>query len=150
MPHEDKYAFDAMNAADPDMDLTGGAITYSQFEMDMPPKEQEKYRQTLLGTLDSTYRDDPNKGKLGFADWLDKLRPDLIKERARKWEEVRRDKDVMNEMDPKEYSVLESSGLLQGLLEKHTGRLKDVRDVIGVNVPRDIGEFKVTEKDFTY
>ena len=148
MPHEDKYAFDAMDAADPDMDLTGGAITYSQFEMDMPPKEQEKYRQTLLGTLDSTYRDDPNKGKLGFADWLDKLRPDLIKERARKWEEVRRDKDVMNEMDPKEYSVLESSGLLQNLLEKHTGRLEDVRDVIGADVPRPIEEFKAGEREY--
>ena len=137
-----------MNAADPDMDITGGAITYSQFEMDMPPKEQEKYRQTLLGTLDSTYRDDPNKGKLGFADWLDKLRPDLIKERARKWEEVRRDKDVMNEMDPKEYSVLESSGLLQNLLEKHTGRLEDVRDVIGADVPRPIEEFKAGEREY--
>ena len=148
MPHEDKYAFDAMNAEDPDMDLTGGEITYSQFEMDMPPKEQEKYRQTLLGTLDSTYRDDPNKGKLGFADWLDKLRPDLIKERARKWEEVRRDKDVMNEMDPKEYSVLESSGLLQNLLEKHTGRLEDVRDVIGADVPRPIEEFAVAEREY--
>ena len=148
MPHEDKYAFDAMNAADPDMDATGGAITYSQFEMDMPPKEQEKYRQTLLGTLDSTYRDDPNKGKLGFADWLDNLRPDLIKERARKWEEVRRDKDVMNEMDPKEYSVLESSGLLQNLLEKHTGRLEDVRDVIGADVPRPIEEFAVAEREY--
>ena len=148
MPHEDTQAFDAMSGADPDMDVTGGAITYSQFEMDMPPKEQEKYRKTLLNTLDSAYRSDPHKGKLGFSDWLDNLRPDLVQERARKWEEVRRDKDVMNEMDPKEFSVLEDSGLLQGLLEKHTGRLEDVRDVIGADVPRPIEEFKVAEREY--
>jgi hypothetical protein len=35
MPHEDKYAFDAMNDVDPDMDVTGGAIEYSSYEMDM-------------------------------------------------------------------------------------------------------------------
>ena len=143
MARTDDYAFDAMNAADPDMDaITGGAITYSQFEMDMPPKEQDRYRQTLLNTLDSAYRTDPHKGKLGFSDWLDNLRPDLVRERADKWEEIRRDKDVMNEMDPKEFSVLESSGLLQNLLEKHTGRLEDVRDIIGSDIPRPIEEFK--------
>ena len=53
----------------------------------------------------------------------------------------------MNEMDPKEYSVLESSGLLQNLLEKHTGRLEDVRDVIGSDTPKDLGEFKVDARD---
>ena len=149
MARTDDYAFDAMNAADPDMDaITGGAITYSQFEMDMPPKEQDRYRQTLLNTLDSAYRTDPHKGKLGFSDWLDNLRPDLVRERADKWEEIRRDKDVMNEMDPKEFSVLESSGLLQNLLEKHTGRLEDVRDVIGSDVPRPIEEFKAERREY--
>jgi len=149
MPHEDKYAFDAMNAADPDMDaITGGAITYSEFEMDMTPKEQEKYRKTLMTALDTTYRSDPNKGRLGFADWLDNLKPDLVMERARKWEEVRNDKDVMNQMDPKEFGVLEDSGLLQSLLMMHTGRLEDVRDVIGADVPRPIEEFKIPEREY--
>ena len=149
MARTDEYAFNSMNAGDPDMDVaTGGAITYSEFEMDMTPKQQEKYRKTLMNTLDTAYRSDPNKGRLGFSDWLDNLRPDLVMERANKWEEVRRDKDVMNEMDPKEFSVLEDSGLLQGLLMKHTGRLEDVRDVIGSDVPRPIEEFKVTEREY--
>ena len=149
MARTDDYAFNSMNAGDPDMDVaTGGAITYSEFEMDMPPKQQEKYRKTLMNTLDTAYRSDPHKGRLGFADWLDNLRPDLVTERARKWEEVRNDKDVMNQIDPKEFSVLEDSGLLESLLMKHTGRLEDVRDVIGSDIPRPIEEFKVSEREY--
>ena len=148
MPHEDNNAFNMMNNADPDNDITGGAIMYSEFEMDMTPTQQKKYRDTLLNTLDTSYRGDPHKGKLGFADWLDNLNPELIKERALKWEEVRGDKDVMNKMDPKEFSVLENSGLLQNLLEKHTGRLEDVRDVIGSDLPRPIEEFKIGDREY--
>ena len=147
MAQEDRYAFDAMNVADPDMDVTGGAITYSEFEMDMTPKQQEKYRKTLMNTLDTAYRSDPHKGRLGFADWLDNLRPDLVRERARKWEEVRNDKDAMNQINPKEFSILEDSGLLENLLMKHTGRLEDVRDIIGSDIPRPIEEFKVSERE---
>ena len=149
MAEYDNKAFNAMNNANPDMDVaTGGAITYSEFEMDMTPKQQEKYRRTLMNTLDTTYRNDPNKGRLGFADWLDNFKPDLITERARKWEEVRHDKDVMNQIDPKEFSVLEDSGLLESLLMKHTGRLEDVRDVIGSDIPRPIEEFKISEREY--
>ena len=147
MARTDDYAFDAMNSGDPDNDIGGGAIAYSQFEMDMTPKEQKKYQETLLNTLDSAYRSDPHKGRLGFADWLDNLKPDLVMERARKWEEARDDKDVMNKIDPSEYSVLEDSGLLQNLLMKHTGRLEDVRDVIGSDIPRPIEEFSISDKE---
>ena len=147
MARTDDYAFDAMNTADPDNDIGGGAIAYSQFEMDMTPKEQKKYQETLLNTLDSAYRSDPHKGRLGFADWLDNLRPDLVMERARKWEEARDDKEVMDKIDPSEYSVLEDSGLLQSLLMKHTGRLEDVRDVIGSDIPRPIEEFSISDKE---
>jgi hypothetical protein len=147
MARTDDYAFNAMNTADPDNDIGGGAIAYSQFEMDMTPKEQKKYQETLLNTLDSAYRSDPHKGRLGFADWLDNLRPDLVMERARKWEEARDDKEVMDKIDPSEYSVLEDSGLLQSLLMKHTGRLEDVRDIIGSDIPRPIEEFSISDKE---
>ena len=55
---------------------------------------------------------------------------------------------MMNQIDPKEFSILEDSGLLQSLLMKHTGRLEDVRDVIGADVPRPIEEFKVSEREY--
>ena len=148
MAREDNYAFDAMNRVAPDNDITGGAIMYSEFDMDMTPTQQKKYRDTLLNTLDSSYRGDPHKGKLGFSDWLDNLNPELIRERALKWEEVRHDKDVMNEMNPDEFSLLEDAGFLQGLLQKHTGRLEDVRDVIGSDLPRPIEEFKVGDMEY--
>jgi len=148
MAREDNYAFNAMNKVAPDNDITGGAIMYSEFEMDMSPTQQKKYRDTILNTLDSSYRGDPHKGKLGFSDWLDNLKPDLIKERALKWEEVRHDRDVMNEMNPDEFSLLEDAGLLQNLLDKHTGRLEDVRDVIGSDLPRPIEEFKIGDMEY--
>jgi len=148
MARENNYAFDAMNRVAPDNDITGGAIMYSEFEMDMSPKEQERYRETVLNTLDSSYRGDPHKGKLGFRDWLDNLKPELIKERALKWQDVRHDKDIMNEMNPDEFSHLEDAGLLQNLLDKHTGRLEDVRDVIGSDIPRPIEEFQIGDREF--
>jgi|TARA_R110000824_G_scaffold65983_3_gene171456 hypothetical protein len=148
MAKEDNAAFNAMNKVSPDNDITGGAIMYSEFEMDMTPTQQKKYRDTLLNTLDSSYRGDPHKGKLGFADWLDNLNPELIKERALKWEEVRHDRDVMNEMNPDEFSLLEDAGFLEGLLQKHTGRLEDVRDVIGSDLPRPIEEFTISSGEY--
>ena len=148
MARENNYAFDAMNKIDPDNDITGGAIMYSEFEMDMSPTDQKKYRDTVLNTLDSSYREDPHKGKLGFADWVDNLKPELIKERALKWQEVRHDKDVMNEMNPDEFSLLEDAGFLQGLLDRHTGRLEDVRDIIGSDIPRPLEEFQIEDREF--
>jgi len=148
MANYDNAAFDQMQGADPDMNITGGAIEYSEFEMDMNPKEQARYKRSLMNSLDISYKNDEDKGKLGFSDWLDNLRPDLVIERARKWEEVRHDKDVMNVMDPKEFSKLEDSGLLQSLLSKHTGRLEDVRDIIGVDTPRPIEEFVAEPSSF--
>ena len=148
MAEIDDRAFNAMGIIDPDRDISGGAIDYSEYEMDMSPTDQKKYRETVLNTLDSSYRGDPHKGKLGFADWLDNLKPELIKERALKWQDVRHDKNVMNEMNPDEFSLLEDSGLLQNLLDKHTGRLEDVRDVIGLDIPRPIEEFQIGDMEF--
>ena len=129
MPHEDKYAFDAMNATDPDTDVTGGAIEYSSYEMDMSPSEQKGYEENLKSALSISYRSDPYKGKLGFQDWFKELRPDLVMERARKWEELREDKK-MDTVDSKEERILEASGILQRLLNKHTGRLADVQGMV--------------------
>ena len=146
MADYDDVAFDAMNKANPDRDITGGAIMYSQFEMDMSPREQENYKASLLGTLNKAYASDPHKGRLGFADWLDNLNPELMMQRADEYEEVRNDKEAMNKMTPDKYNVIESAGMLQSLLDKHTGRLKDIKDIIGSDVPRPAQEFNVMEE----
>jgi hypothetical protein len=135
---EDKYAFDAMNVADPDMDVTGGAIEYSEYEMDMTPREQKDYEKNLMNALSMNYRSDPDKGKLNFESWLKELRPDLITERARKWEELREDaqgfegyRSRMDALDPREARLIEDAGMLQRLLNKHTGRLEDTYSMVG-------------------
>ena len=145
MANYDNYAFDAMNENNPDRDITGGAIAYSEYEMDMTPKQQEKYRKTLMGTLEGAYRSDPHKGKLDFNKWLDNLKPDLVMERARKWRELREEGKGQEQED---YRQLEDAGLLEGLLMKHTGRLEDVRDIIGNDTPRPIEEFSPTPMEF--
>ena len=138
MAQEDKYAFDAMNVADPDMDVTGGAIEYSSYEMDMTPSEQKGYEKNLKDALSMSYRSDPHKGKLNFDNWLKELRPDLVMERARKWEELREDtrgvegyRERMDALDSQEARSIEDAGILQRLLNKHTGRLEDTYDMVG-------------------
>ena len=145
MAQEDKYAFDAMNAADSDMDLTGGAIEYSSYEMDMSPREQKDYEGLLKKTLAMNYRSDPNKGKLGFQDWLKELRPDLVMERARKWELLREEskgveayRERMTALGSEEANVIEDAGMLQRLLDKHTGRLQDARGMVGDYSPEPL------------
>jgi len=147
MPHEDKYAFDAMNAADSDMDLTGGAIEYSSYEMDMSPREQKGYEKNLVDALSMSYRGDPHKGKLGFQDWLKELRPDLVMDRARKWEELREDtkgveayRERMNALGTEESRLLEDAGILQRLLDKHTGRLEDIYGMVGDYSPEPLSK----------
>ena len=145
MAYEDKYAFDAMNAGDPDMDVAGGAIEYSSYEMDMSPSEQKGYEKNLRDALAMSYRSDPHKGKLSFQDWLKGLRPDLVMERARKWEEMRADnkgvegyRASMDALGPEESSLLEDSGMLQRILDQHTGRLDDARKIVGDYSPEPI------------
>ena len=153
MARTDDYAFNSMNTGDPDMDITGGAIMYSEFEMDMGQKEQAQYKKTLLTALDNAYRNEMDhvKGdypRIDFDKWVSLMDNEIIKERVYKLEEIKHDKDIMNKMDPKEYSVLEDAGMLQSLLEKHTGRVEDIRDIIGSDVPRPIEEFKVSEREY--
>ena len=49
-------------------------------------------------------------------------------------------------MDPKEFSVLQNAGMLMALLDKHTGNIEDVRDIIGEDVPRPIEEYVYQKK----
>ena len=146
MPHEDKYAFDAMNAADPDMDVTGGAIEYSSYEMDMTSREQKGYEKNLQDALSMSYKSDPHKGKLDFQNWLKELRPDLVMDRARQWEELREDnkgveayRERMNALG-EEGRVIEDAGILQRLLNKHTGKLEDIYSMVGDYSPEPLSK----------
>ena len=138
MAEIDSKAFDYMNEGDPDKSITGGAIEYSEYEMDMTPSQQKGYEKDLMNALSMNYRSDPHKGKLDFDSWLKELRPDLVMERARKWEELREDtkgvegyRERMDALDPQEARSIEDAGILQRLINKHTGRLEDVRGMVG-------------------
>ena len=90
MPHEDKYAFDAMNAADPEMDVTGGAIKYSEYEMDMTPSEQKNFEKETFSLFQSLYNVDPlvDRKKLPYKSWLKTLNSERIEELSKEYEDV--------------------------------------------------------------
>ena len=82
MARTDDYAFNAMNAGDPDMDaVTGGAIRYSEYDMDMSPKQQKLFRSESSDLFKKLYNADPlaDKEKLPYKNWLKTLSAERIK-----------------------------------------------------------------------
>ena len=130
----DNNAFDAMNiGSGADMFIGGGAITVSEYEQNMTPDDQSKYEKTLLNAFQSFYSKDPYKGQLDFTHWLKTLNPDLVRERAKEWEDVRAENQGVHkfgDMDPLKASLIEDSGMLQRLSHLHTGRVEDLIDLV--------------------
>ena len=55
----------------------------------------------------------------------------------------------MDSLDPTEAATLESSGMVQRLLDKHTGSLKDILPIIEDEIPPPpISEFKISERGY--
>ena len=142
MAYEDNTAFDNMNKADPDMDITGGAITYSKYEMDMTPNQQKKYKDRILSQLGRVYNADPLRRDLSFKSWLKEARVDRIKSYSDDWERVRVGapdpisyRSAMDAMDPGQSRFTEEVGILMRDLESHTGDFSDIRDIVGSDEP---------------
>jgi hypothetical protein len=81
--------FDLMSMVDPDMYVTGGAITVSEYEQNMDPNSQKKYEEALLSAFKSSFATDPYKGNLDFDHWLKSLNIELLEERARAYDDLR-------------------------------------------------------------
>ena len=125
--------FDLMNnIAGNDMYITGGAITISEYEQNMTPVEQKKYEELVKEEFQSAFNSDPHKGNLDFKHWVKTLNWELINERALKFDDVIRsnygDQKLMQRADGR---ALEDAGALQKLAHLHTGRIKDLLEVIG-------------------
>jgi len=58
MAEIDSKAFDYMNAGDPDKYITGGAMEYSEYEMDMTPKQQKKFLKNNPGKTEQDFIDE--------------------------------------------------------------------------------------------
>ena len=82
--YQDNEAFNNMQQADPDQNITGGAINYSQYSMDLNPKEQKVTANRAELLLKKAYELDPNvnKEKVSFRNYLDWLNPELMKLRS--------------------------------------------------------------------
>ena len=127
-------AFDAMNsAAGEDMYLTGGAITMSEYEQNMTPEDQKAYEKLLMERFMMAYNRDPYKQNLDFKHWLKTLNPDLYRERAAKYDDIKAQNQGVHKlrgMDPTLGALLEDAGILQSLAHLHTGRIEDIIEIV--------------------
>ena len=130
-------AFDAMNqSAGNDMYITGGAISMSEYEQNMNPQDQQRFEGILMDEFMALYKDDPYKGDLDFKYWLRSLNPELLRERAHKYEEVQaKNNGLQHLMNMENGRLLEDAGVLQKLAHLHTGRIEDLIDIVSVMEP---------------
>jgi len=127
-------AFDAMNeSAGDDMYITGGAITVSEYENNMTPDDQSKYEETILANFQLAYQNDPYKKNLDFKHWLQSMNPELYRERAQKYDDIKADNNGLAKlqgMRPDLAALLEDAGTLQSLAHLHTGRIEDLVELV--------------------
>ena len=81
MAEIDDRAFEYMQKGDPDQTISGGAIDYSEYEMDMSPEQQEEFMRENTSLFHDLYNNDPlvDKEKLPFGAWLGALNPERIR-----------------------------------------------------------------------
>ena len=84
MAEIDSKAFDYMNEGDPDQSITGGAMEYSEYEMDMTPKQQERFLKKNAKLYKRMYDSDPlvDRKKISYKSYLENLDPELVSLRA--------------------------------------------------------------------
>ena len=84
MANIDDQAFNAMKLGDPDKYITGGAMEYSEYEMDMTPKQQEAYLKKNASIFKKLYDTDPlvNREKLSYKSYLENLDSRMVRMRA--------------------------------------------------------------------
>jgi len=125
-------AFDVMNsAAGGDMYLTGGAITFSDYEQNMSPQDQRNYETMVMDEFMAAYGSDPYKQNLDFNHWLKTLNFDLIRERSRKFDDLRAENYGTQKIREREDGrELEDAFALQRLAHLHTGLVEDLVPLI--------------------
>ena len=90
MAEIDDKAFKYMREGSPDNNITGGAIEYSQYEMDMTPAQQKDFATETLSLFKNLYNVDPlvDQKKLPYKSWLKTLSSERIKELSKEYEDV--------------------------------------------------------------
>ena len=129
MAEYDNKAFNNMREGAPDMDI-GGAIDVSEYDQNMSYWEKEDYKDTLVGTLQSAHMRDPNKGKLGFRDWLENVNWDLQDELFKGWDDImnmpKSKQKAFIKSNPEEFYRRRDAGEFRRLADLHTGNLEDL------------------------
>tara|TARA_R100001530_G_scaffold84941_1_gene59178 strand:+ start:81 stop:614 length:534 start_codon:yes stop_codon:yes gene_type:complete len=123
--------FNAMNdAAGNDMYITGGSIMHSEYEQNMTPADQKAYENLVMDRLIMAYNRDPYKQNLDFKHWLGTLNPELYRERALKYEDIKAENNGRAKLvSMQDGPLLEDAGLLQSLAHLHTGRIEDLIEI---------------------
>ena len=139
-------AFDAMNeSAGNDMYITGGAITISEYEQNMGPEDQREYENTLMGLFQTAFQNDVLLRKyptVSFKHWLSTIDGEDWSVKASDYDEVRvkgegsdytymGDGGMVHTYEaPEQSDQNEQIFLLQRLAHLHTGRIKDLVEIV--------------------
>ena len=136
----DNKAFSAMNSSDEEMFITGGAISISEYEHNMSPKDQEAFENFVAGNFSTAYSRDISKGDMSFKSWLETLDSDLLQERALKYEEIIEQPNGYSNITEMENGyALEDAYHIQRLAHLHTGLIEDLIPLVKLKVlDRDI------------
>jgi len=132
----DNMAFDMLEKEE-DAFITGGAISLSEYEHNMSPTDQKAYEQSLVELFQLAYARDPYRRNLSFNHWLKSMKPELYRERAKEWEDIKASKtnlERFGKMDQVRFDLLEDAGMMQRLSHLHTGRIEDLIDIVDATV----------------
>ena len=109
MAEIDERAFKYMQQGDPDSDIAGGAMDYSEYEMDMSPEQQEAFIEKNKALFKGLYSADPlaDKERLPFKEWAKALNSERIRLLSEDYEDTKAPrkteavlaKDIMKQVD---------------------------------------------------
>ena len=89
MAEIDNRAFESMKESAPEKNFTGGAIEYSEYEMDMTPMQQRLFKKETADLFRNLYNADPlvDQKKLPYRAWLQALSTERIKGLTEEYED---------------------------------------------------------------
>ena len=126
MANIDEQAFNAIKKGDPDKYITGGAMKYSNFEMDMSPQEQDLFLKKNAELFKRLYDTDPNvdRKKLPYKSYLENLDTKLIRMRSDDY-----DNQPLDEGGEPEQSLYQAARDVATHSERHYGDIDRLRNM---------------------
>ena len=132
MAEYDNQAFNNMQSASPDMDISGGAIDVSEYDNNMNPSQRKGFEKEVHRLFIDAYNVNPHiKGRLPIKSFTKGVSPEIIAMWAKegdKWDQRDRGMEVnVDEKYPRQ--VYDNAKKLMKLASLHTGSITGLKDI---------------------